>query len=217
MNKILKVIKLIRRRFLPTNDDKMADKFREDGGDSFFLFNYDLNKDSVVLDVGGYEGQWASDLFSRFQCEIFIFEVVQSFVDKMEKRFSNNSSIKIYNHGLGNSTRNEKINVSEDSSSLYVKSNQYEEIKIVDFKEWINENNFLSIQLLKMNIEGAEYELLERIIDQGFHKKIDNLLIQFHNFTPDARPRMEKIQGKLNETHNLQFQYDFIWESWKIK
>jgi hypothetical protein len=37
---------------------------------------YDLNADSVCIDIGGYEGQWASDIFGRYGCTIHVFEPV---------------------------------------------------------------------------------------------------------------------------------------------
>ena len=68
-----------------------------------------------------------------------------------------------------------------------------------------------------MNIEGSEYELLERIIEIDFIRNIDNLLIQFHNFFSDSRSRMDNIQKHLSKTHRLTFQYEFIWENWTKK
>jgi hypothetical protein len=37
---------------------------------------FDPSPDGVVLDVRGYEGQWASDIFARYGCRIHVFEPV---------------------------------------------------------------------------------------------------------------------------------------------
>ena len=34
-------------------------------GDKTHRLNYDLNEHSLVFDIGGYEGQWANDIFSK--------------------------------------------------------------------------------------------------------------------------------------------------------
>ena len=34
-----------------------------DNGDKTYRLDYNLNENSVVFDLGGYEGQWASDIF----------------------------------------------------------------------------------------------------------------------------------------------------------
>ena len=45
-----------------------------------------------------------------------------------------------------------------------------------------------------------------------------NLQIQFHDFIIDnAEERMKNIQNKLSKTHEITYQYNFVWENWKIK
>ncbi len=59
-----------------------------DNGDKTLRLNYDLNQNSVVIDLGGYEGQWSSDLFSKYCCNIYIFEPYQEYVSKIKDRFN---------------------------------------------------------------------------------------------------------------------------------
>ena len=69
---------------------------------------------------------------------------------------------------------------------------------------------------MKINIEGAEYELLTRLIEVGLVKNIKNIQIQFHNFSCDSRVHMEEIQRVLGQTHRLTYQYEFVWENWEL-
>ena len=39
-------------------------------GDKTLRLNYNLNDASLVFDLGGYEGQWSSDIFSKYCCFI---------------------------------------------------------------------------------------------------------------------------------------------------
>ena len=73
------------------------------------------------------------------------------------------------------------------------------------------------IDLMKINIEGGEYDLLEHLIDSGVIGAIADVQVQFHDFVPHAEKRMEEIQRRLSETHELTWQYKFIWENWKLK
>ena len=43
------------------------------------------------------------------------------------------------------------------------------------------------IDLLKINIEGGEYEVLENLIENDLIKNIDNIQIQFHDFVFSRR------------------------------
>jgi len=45
-------------------------------------------------------------------------------------------------------------------------------------------------------------------------KQFKNIQVQFHSFFPNAEERMLTIQSKLKETHRLEWQYRFVWESW---
>ena len=46
---------------------------------------------------------------------------------------------------------------------------------------------------------------------------IANIQVQFHDFVLDAESRMKSIQADLRKTHELTYQYDFVWENWKLK
>lgn len=74
------------------------------------------------------------------------------------------------------------------------------------------------IAVLKMNIEGGEYTLLQYIIGKGLHVFIRNLQVQFHLI--DGQPCEELyniIADSLKETHELTWRYPFVWENWKRK
>lgn len=185
-------------------------------GDKTLRVNYDLNESSVVVDVGGYEGQWASDIFSRYCCNIFVFEPVQSFSKKIIDRFKLNNKIKVYSLGLSNKDKEISISLIDDSSSLYKKTSNSEQIKVVDTSNFFKNNQIEKIDLIKINIEGSEYELLENLISSGFIKKIKNIQVQFHDFVPNAKERMTKIQEELRKTHHTTYQYEFVWENWEI-
>ncbi len=207
---------LEQKRF-KTAHKHMVRKWYADQGEDRLRFEYPLNADSTVLDLGGYKGQWASDLFARYQCRIHVFEPVESFARQIQDRFSTNDKIDVYAFGLGGSTRTEQICLAADGSSIWGSSDEVEEIRIVDAADWITEQHLSSIALVKINIEGGEYELLDRLIESGMVEQIDNLQIQFHNIAPNSRSEMERIQQQLQRTHAPTYQYDFVWENWKRK
>lgn len=212
------IINKLQRKFFPSTHDKWIKKWRADGGDYKLRFSYNLNPDSLVMDLGGYQGQWASDLFSRYCCKIMIFEPVSQFAHNIEQRFKKNKKILIYQYGLGGSSRKQAIGVCGDGSSLFFKkANIKEDVEIVDVAKWLNSKMIKSIDLMKINIEGGEYELLERLIETELIKNIKNIQVQFHNIRKDSGLRMEGIQNRLVETHSPTYQYRFVWESWTRK
>lgn len=186
-------------------------------GDRTFRLDYDLNEKSLVFDLGGYEGQWASDIFSRYCCFIYVFEPVEEFFKKIEKRFSKNKKIFVYKFGLGRESQNTKISLEKSASSIFKKRKEKTNIKLVKTIDFLQEKNIKQIDLMKINIEGSEYDLLEYLIETGFVKIIKNIQVQFHDFVPYAEERMKKIQKELQKTHYLTYQYSFVWENWRRK
>jgi FkbM family methyltransferase len=217
LNTIKGIIMTIERYlFLPAHQ-KTVDQWFADDGDARFRFDYPLDERSVVLDFGGYTGQWTSDLYSRYRCKITVFEPVPSFSSAIEARFMHNDDVSICPFGLGASARTETISLSADASSMFRGSGQSVGIKIEDAKEWLDQAGFEEIALIKVNIEGGEYELLERLIEIGFISKIRDLQIQFHDIFPSSKDRMRAIQAELSRTHSPTYQYEFVWENWSRK
>ena len=193
----------------------MVEKWYADGGDDRFRFDYPLDERSFVLDIGGYEGQWASDLYARYRCRIAVFEPVAHFARSIEARFRKNGDIAVFHCGLGARSRAETIYLKGASSSTQKKQAQSEQIEIVDVQQWFQEHAIETVQLLKINIEGGEYELLERLVATGLIGRIDDIQVQFHNFVPDAVARMEQVQRAMRATHTPTYQYRFVWENWR--
>jgi FkbM family methyltransferase len=193
----------------------MVKQWYADGGDDRFRFDYPLDERSFVLDLGGYEGQWASDLYARYRCRIAVFEPVARFARRIEARFRNNRDITVFQCGLGGRSRTETIYLKGASSSTQKRQAVSEQVEIVDVLQWFEEHDVGAVQLMKVNIEGGEYELLERLIATGLIARIDDLQVQFHNFVPNAAGRMERLQDAMRATHTPTYQYRFVWENWR--
>ena len=54
----------VQYRFFPSEQQRELAKYYAGGGDYELRHKYDLTEDSLVLDLGGYKGQWTSDIFS---------------------------------------------------------------------------------------------------------------------------------------------------------
>ena len=107
------ITKFLKEKFFTSPHELMVQKWYSDGGDFAMRFSYDLDENSVVFDLGGYKGQWASDLFSRYKCYIFVFEPVALFAEIISDRFKKNDQIQVFACGLSAKTRKEQINVDE--------------------------------------------------------------------------------------------------------
>jgi FkbM family methyltransferase len=185
-------------------------------GDNTLRVNYNLTPNSVVYDVGGYVGDWAADIYQRYGCNIEIFEPVNDFASKIKRKFVSKPKVHTHTFGLAGKTHKASITREGASSSTHKSSKRKETVELVRAGDFIKTRH-KKIDLIKINIEGGEYELLEDLIKSGAIKRITNLQVQFHNFVPNAQERRHRLHKKLSETHYLTYSYPWIWENWRLK
>jgi hypothetical protein len=100
-----------------------------------------------------------------------------------------------------------------DGSSIYKKGQISIDIHVKSFESVLKELNLSQVDLLKINVEGCEYEILDHILNKGLIKIFKNIQVQFHDFVPDAIQKRNKIIEKLKNTHTSTYLYEFVWES----
>lgn len=187
-------------------------------GDQTLRLDYDLNEKSIVFDVGGYKGEFAADIFCKYNATIYVFEPIQSFFETIKHKFINNQKVKMYHFGLAGKDEEMQISMSDNSSSVFLKTEDSETIQLKSIVNFIKENNIQTVDLIKLNIEGGEYELLEALIENDLIGIFKNIQVQFHDFLlENGKERMHKIQENLSKTHETTYQYEFVWENWKLK
>lgn len=208
-NLVSKNEKFISSKFL-----RVIPWFRDKGDDTHSL-NHPLNENSIVFDLGGYLGEWSVNIFKKYNCHIHIFEPVKNYYLEI-KNVVNSSKITVNQFGLAEKTFTTEININDEASSIFKKVGKGEKIQLINFLDYVNEKKINQIDLIKINIEGSEYDLLEYLIKNEYINKIKNIQVQFHDFFPNAENRMKNIQDQLSKTHHLTFQYPFIWENWRL-
>lgn len=195
---------------------RMVDKWKRDLGDKTLRLDYDLNKNSVVFDVGGYKGEWTEAIYFKYNCNVHVFEPVERFSKMLKEVYSKIKKIKVYRFGLGNKDKVDAIYIDNDSSSIYGSGfKEFGEFK--DIVEFIKYKKIKKIDLMKINIEGGEYELLLHLISNDYTKDIKDIQVQFHNNIPHYKLKRDYIRMMLEQTHYLTYDYPFVWENWRRK
>ena len=208
--------KLFKRQVTTLQSERVKPWFAANG-DKTLRLNYSLNKRSIVFDLGGYEGQWASDIYSKYLATIYVFEPMPEYAKNIKERFKKNPDIKIFTFGLSNEDKEISLTIDGDASSVIKESDDAVNAELKNATTFIDSLGVRKIDLMKINIEGGEYDLLDHLIETGWIKNIDNIQVQFHDFFDEAEARMIKIQAQLKKTHKITYQYPFVWENWKRK
>ena len=204
------------RKYILRNSNPF-DEWFHDYGDQTWSITYPLNGQSVVFEVGGYNGTWSAKIAALYDPCIYAFEPVESFYNCLKARFGNNPKVQAFRFGLSDQEEMSEIRLSDDGSSLYRPSGLRESIQLRDIHRVIEEFGISSIDLIQINIEGGEFRLLRRMLDTGVVERCANIQVQFHDLVPDAKTQRGEIRQRLEKTHYLLYDYPFVWESWRLK
>lgn len=220
LSKIINKLKTLYRRTV-LRDPFLLEIARwfKDKGDETVRLDYPLTSDSIVFDLGGYHGDFASAVSSRYDCKVYIFEPVPEFHQKCMERFQDESKVVCFNYGLSSEDNLLEIGLAENSSSFASPHAQGAtlQVRVRSIVECIRELGLDRIDLMKINIEGGEFDVLPALIKSGDIEKVRYIQIQFHNFVDNAAKRRDAIRAALANTHSEMWNYTFVWESWKLK
>lgn len=204
---ILKTLKINNRLFY-------LSKWIKDYGENKLLTNYHFNSTSLVIDVGGYMGVFSDKLLAINDVNLIIFEPVQKYYKILKKKYTKNRKVKIYNLGLSDQNYSDSISVSNDSTSLFKNTGKTEKANFIDVGLFVKKVK--KIDLMSINIEGSEYQVLDRLIKTNQIKKIKYVQIQFHDFVPNAKIMRRALIKKILKTHKIRYSYPFVWESFEL-
>ncbi len=190
-------------------------KWFNNNGDYTHNITYNLNENSIVMDLGGYTGVWAKQIIDKYNPNMYIIEPVPDFYNQMVSKFSNNNKVKLLNIAVGCENKNDVIYINGDSTSANLTNGKSIDVKFKTIDTILNENNLSQVDLIQINIEGDEYPLLEYMLNNGSINRFKNIQIQFHLGIEGDIKRRDKIrEGLINNGFKINFDYPFVWESW---
>lgn len=180
-------------------------------------FVFSLDPSSIVFDVGAYDGVWARNMYLRYQPKIYSFEPSPLFFQQTCANLQGSGAM-AYPIALGGSSKELILNETLDSSSSHrtIENANPIPVKQVDVELFFRQENIQHVDLFKINIEGAEYELLERMIVTDLVKRCRSILVQFHPWVENHPQRKKFITDNLSRTHRRRFNYEYVWEFWEL-
>jgi FkbM family methyltransferase len=181
-----------------------------------------IDESSVVLDVGAFTGKWAQNIVDRYNPTIYAFEPNPESFARLESKAATNPKIKPLQYGLGDREATVDFTLNGLGSSMYDERSENADARRIQVriaaidKVW-EELALGDVDLMKINIEGAEFPLLACMISAGLLARVDCFLIQFHEWHPGAHEKRRQIQAALSKSHRQEWNYDFVWEKWLRK
>lgn len=180
-------------------------------------YDFPLTPDSVIVEAGTYQGQWADQMARKYGCRIYAFEPIEEFFLTAQKRLSLHPQVVVSHCGLANGNREETWRIKGDMTGAFNGEGPEETVTLVDFIAWLGIMVLPPvIDLLAINAEGAEFELLEAIIVTGNAHRFRHIMVQFHGVGLNPTERKRGIRESLSKTHKLRFYDETYWECWDL-
>jgi FkbM family methyltransferase len=193
-------------------------RWMRDQGDATLRVNYPLRPDSIVFDVGGFSGSWCAEIVRRYDAYVHVFEPITEFAALIAEKFAENRKVHVHRFGLSDRDERLVMGVGGQGSSVFYAGGPRQEVVMRDISSFVSEKGITRIDLIKINIEGGEYSLLPRMIETGVIEMCEHLQVQFHEWVRPlggSHRARRLLQERLRVSHELSYDYPFVWEGWK--
>jgi FkbM family methyltransferase len=220
-------VKIAPRELMLRNLDKSdlspIANFLVDGWNAGMLERLIINVDDVVIVLGGYLGDSVAAYRDKFKCRVIAYEPIDEFYNVISQRFETDSKVIIHKNAISGTGGPININLDGDSTSMFSsnlnKVIQLNAIGIVEVLRQAQGSKVAGSNLfIEMNIEGAEFEILEVLFSNyDLSLGVSGLLVQFHPFVDNFEFRRAKIHTQLSNYLEPRFIYPWVWEYWTPK
>ncbi len=163
---------------------------------------YGIKNLQTVFDIGANNGLFTLYLLERGCKKVYAFEPNETTETNIKSILSNYDNYELIKKAVYTHNNGLTFYVNENNSTIgsidkdHVAAQGFaEEIKVpsISLKTFIEQNDIKKIDLIKMDIEGAEYDIIENLEDSVF-EITDSFLIEFHsNKNGIAKRMIEKI------------------------
>ena len=174
---------------------------------------FQINQNDIVLDIGAHIGLFT--LYASQFCTkglIYSFEPMKDNYELLLENIKSNNleQVKIFNLAVSNSDDPIKLFINNDESghSMFSQSSQNLMVDSISLKKIFDDNKIEHCNFLKLDCEGAEYEIIEKLPSTYF-EMIEKIIIEYHMV--DSHPELlEKLQNKLS-ANNFKFETKMLF------
>ncbi len=158
-----------------------------------------LGEASIVFDFGGNRGAFCHAIIEKFGCRVFAAEPVPS----LQRAIAPHPKLDVLPVAIAGANGTLRINVYDERCATMFgdiaagERSDTVEVEAVSLPEFQERTGAQHIDLLKVDIEGAEFDLFENT-PAAVLSDIDQITVEFHDFLyPQMHARAEAAKLKL--------------------
>jgi len=155
---------------------------------------FEINSSDIIIDIGAHIGLF-SLLVSQF-CKtgkIFSFEPIRENFDLLVSNLALNHIENVFPFNVGVSKKSGKLNLflnnDQSAHSIFPKGPKSITVEATSLQKIFDEKQISSCKLLKLDCEGAEYDIIDSLPVE-YLDKIQNMAIEYH--LADTKPELIK-------------------------
>ena len=207
INLIRKLKYAFQGKYIIVNQIKKDKQWVGNSYGGFYVANDSLCDNSIVYSIGiGEDVSFDLDIIEKYSCKVFAFDPTPKSVNWVNKNVSNNKfNFSPTGISIEKGTRlfylpKDSKHVSGSLEKIFtVNESNAIELYFDTLKNQMTKNNHQKINLLKMDIEGSEYDILNFILTEKI--EIDQILVEFHpHLVQNGR---EKTKSTINKLENF--------------
>jgi FkbM family methyltransferase len=186
VNILLRLLKVIRKKDLYIlRNVKIEREHAGNTGASWTIHPNILKHNSIIYSFGvGNDISWDLHMIEKFDASIYAYDPTPKSLEWL-KTIHLPSNFKIFPFGLASYDGTATFNLPDNPdhvSASFTKTGKLKktfDATVKKLKTILDENQHSHIHILKMDIEGAEYDVIDDLIHSNIRP--DQILIEFHH------------------------------------
>jgi FkbM family methyltransferase len=163
-----------------------------------------------VLDVGTYFGNWSRQVLERAAARgprdlrVHAFEPEPSSIKRFRETLGHDDRAVLHPFALGGRDRFVSLAISGPGSSIATARGAFASTEV----------ELRDVDSVLSSLAVDRIELLDRLHETGWLKRTGTVVVQFHEFAPDAYRARRRNRRQLAETHRCTWSYSWVYERW---
>jgi len=154
------------------------------GGDNIYERYYKIKENDIILDLGASVGPFAYSIKDRNISKIILVEPLQIYIEALLQNIKN-LPYRLFNYAISN-VDYKIIDLNWDGFITQVPT--------ITFKELISRNDLTTIDFLKTDCEGGEYDIFTKENLDFIKNNIKNIAGEWHLGSPDVKIKFRNFR-----------------------
>lgn len=171
-----------------------------------------ISDGDICIDCGCNAGA-VSDVFLHKGALTYAFEPHPDLFQELSKKYDAEPKIRLFHVAVWDRNTRKTLHVQKtegistfnlEGTTIFCNRIDAEvesicDVEVIDLIEFVNRLD-ARVNILKIDVEGAEFEIIDKLLDSGAYAKIDHVFCEtYPHFFPDGSERLENLERRIQQ------------------